>query len=146
MSNVYDKIDRLRKLQGLQKMEFYSLIGTSANAYKYMVTHDTATLPELKKIASVLNTTILELIDDGVEDEIRVDIQTNETEEELVTTEIINSSISDIDKIKMLGQRNILLNEKNNSITSELEATKQLAEMRKKKITELEESLLKSIR
>jgi hypothetical protein len=146
MSLIYDKIDKLRKLQGLQKMEFYDLIGTSANAYKYMVNHDTATLTELKKIASVLKTTILELIDEGSDDEITIEVQSSPSEEELVTLEIINSGMSDTDKIKMLGQRNILLTEKNNYLSSELEAAKQLAEMRKKKIVELEESLIKSIR
>ncbi len=146
MSSIYDKIDRLRKLQGLQKMEFYDLIGTSANAYKYMITHDTATIPELKKIASALNTTILELIDEGGDNEVQVDIQSNVTEEESVTSEIINSSMSEIDKVKMLGQRNILLNDRYDSLLNELEAAKQLAEMRKTKITELEELLIRSIR
>src|SRR5882757_9347578 len=59
---IYNKIEQLRKLKKIPKMEFYKEIGMTDTGYRQAVENNSLKVITLEKIAQVLNCRLSELV------------------------------------------------------------------------------------
>lgn len=115
-------------------MEFYNLIDMTSVGYSNMVKNDSMKLSTLKKIAEVLKSSIGEILDEEIGDESQIDSQLKSMTDEDITSEILNDSMTNDEKI-------IILKDRIESLTSQLKMTTHIAEIRKRRIAELEQKM-----